>query len=549
MSRKAGIVAGCWLLVGVGTGLGPRFALASDPGWDPNPFRSQPRMEKIHPLDKSQPVSLSLDALRGSESGLELDDLKLDFDFPLVYHPRIERWLNYFTTDGGREVFARWLARSGRYEEMIRQVLREEGLPEDLLYLAMIESGFNPAAYSRARAGGIWQFIPSTGRKYGLSMDWWADERRDPEKSTRAAVSYLSDLYARFGSWHLAAASYNAGEGKIQRAIDTYETEDYWELVDYSFLRNETKDYLPKMIAAAIIAKNPERFGFTDVALEPAVEYETVSVSDATDLRVIARCAGAAYQEILRLNPELLRWCTPPGRQWEVRVPKGTAEAFQIAYAQVPAGQRVTFRRHVVRQGQTLSEIAAGYRTGVSAIMEVNRIRNPRTIRIGQSLIIPTPLGSAPAVIASASKALPKKSPAPSAPAASVKNPPAGAKKVVYTIQSGDTLWALSLAYEVTVAQLKTWNGIKNHYDLKPGDTVIIFTTQSEPLALAANPLATPPENSSSLTYTVRQGDNLWTIAQRFRLRIEDIQAWNSLERDHVLQPGDRLQLFVPKAN
>ena len=546
MSRKAGIVAGCWLLACVGIGRGPGGALASELRLDLDPFRTQPRTEKIYPLDKSQPFYLSLDALRGADSSLRPDDLKLDFDFPLVYHPRIERWLNYFTVGEGREVFARWLARSGRYEEMIRQILREEGLPEDFLYLAMIESGFNPAAYSRARAGGIWQFMPSTGRKYGLSMDWWADERRDPEKSTRAAVQYLSDLYARFGSWHLAAASYNAGEGKIQRAIDTYETEDYWELLDYSFLRNETKDYLPKMIAAAIIAKNPERFGFTDVALEPPVEYETVPVSDATDLRVIARCAGATYQEILRLNPELLRWCTPPGRSWQVRVPKGTAETFQLAYAQVPPSQRVTFRRHVIRQGETLSEIAASYRTGVGAIMQVNGIRNPRTIRTGQSLIIPTPIGSAPAVVASAPRPTPKKSPAPPPVA---KNPPPGTKKVVYTIQSGDTLWAISLAYDVTVAQLKSWNGIRNHYELKPGDTVMVYTTQSEPLILASNPPATPPQNSSSITYTVRRGDNLWTIAQRFRLRIEDIQAWNSLERDHILQPGDRLQLFVAKEN
>ena len=549
------------LIVGMGAWPASAWAMASLPGADiAEPARAA---ERIFPLDKSQSIHDSLRVLSGANQGLKPEDLKLDFDFPLVYHPRVEFWLRYFTTGEGREIFARWLARSGRYETMIRQILRQEGLPEDLLYLAMIESGFNPSAYSRARAAGVWQFMPSTGRRYGLSSDWWADERRDPEKSTWAAVRYLHELYIRFGRWHLAAASYNAGEGKIQRAIDTFETEDYWELLDYPFLRNETKDYLPKMIAAAIIAKNPERFGFTDVTLEPPLEYDTVKVPDATDLRVIARCAGTTFQELLRLNPDLLRWCTPPGRSWEVHVPKGTADAFQLAFAELPRSERLTFRRHLVRPGETLSQVARSYHTSASVIMQMNGIKNVHKLRAGQALIIPVPAGAAPPVVAEvertpARKTAHRKTYA-AAPAAK------GAKKMSYTIQSGDTLWAISQAYGVSVQQLKAWNGIRNHYYLKPGETITLYSTQTRPVAVVAaepssrskspaGPAKNAGKNSASgkkpqgraTSYTVRNGDNLWSIAHRYRLQPEDIRTWNSLEQDHVLHPGDRLQLFLP---
>ena len=550
MSRKAGLVTALWmgsLIAGLGAGPPVARAIEYIPGAElPQPVRAP---ERVFPLDKSQSPRESLGVLNGSNQGLKPEDLKLDFDFPLVYHPRVEYWLRYFTTGEGREIFARWLSRSGRYETMIRQILRQEGLPEDLLYLAMIESGFNPSAYSRARAAGVWQFIPSTGRKFGLSADWWADERRDPEKSTWAAVRYLHELYLRFGRWHLAAASYNAGEGKIQRAIDTFETEDYWELLDYPFLRNETKDYLPKMIAAAIIAKNPERFGFTNVTLEPPLEYDTVKVPDATDLRVIARCAGTTFQEILRLNPDLLRWCTPPGRSWEVHVPKGAADAFKLAFAEIPRSERLTFRRHLVRSGETLSQVARSYHTSASVIMQMNGMKSVHKLRAGQALIIPVPEGAAPPVLAEIERA-PARKAAPRQTVAAA--PPAkGAKKITYTIQSGDSLWAISQAYGVSVQQLKAWNGIKNHYELRPGETVTLYTNQPRATVAAAEspPRAkslAPKSKTPALTYTVRKGDNLSTIAHRYRLQPEDIRTWNSLNHDHVLHPGDRLQLFIP---
>ena len=217
---------------------------------------------------------------------------------PLVMNDRVQDWINYFQGPS-HERFERYLMRSGKYIPMIKRILRQYGLPEDLVYLAMIESGFNPHAYSRARATGTWQFIYRTGVRYGLRADNWIDERRDPEKSTIAAAKYLKDLYDQFNDWYLAAAGYNAGEGKIHRAIRKYRTEDFWEMSRQRYLRRETKDYVPKMIAAALISKNPGRYGFSHVKYEEPIPFEEVPIETPIDLRVAAQCAGVTYEEMV----------------------------------------------------------------------------------------------------------------------------------------------------------------------------------------------------------------------------------------------------------
>ena len=235
------------------------------------------------------------------------------FEIPLETNEAVDRWIEFFAVRA-HDRFATYLTRAGRYEDMIRTRLREAELPEDLLYLAMIESGMNPNAYSRAHAAGMWQFIRGTGRLYGLEVRLWVDERRDPYKATDAAIAHLADLYDQFGSWYLAAAAYNAGAGRVSRGIKRTGSTDFWDLADARVLRSETRNYVPKLIAAAIIAKNPEKYGFDDVVPEKPLEFETVEVPDATSFDVLAEAAGVSEDEIRLLNPQYARRVTPPSR-------------------------------------------------------------------------------------------------------------------------------------------------------------------------------------------------------------------------------------------
>jgi len=393
-----------------------------------------------------------------------------EFDIPIVINGKVEQFLKYYQTRG-RKVFSRWLARSKRYIPLMKELLREKGLPEDLVYLALIESGYNPRAYSRRKAMGLWQFMYHTGRRYGLKVDWWIDERRDPVKSTIAAARYLKHLYDRFECWYLAAAGYNAGEGKIQRAVKRYKTEDFWELTKYRYLKSETKNFIPKMIAAALIAKNPEEYGFSDISYEEPIRFETVKVPDATDLRVIAKASRSTYEELKRLNPELRRWCTPPNYpDYELKLPYGKREIFLRNFSKIPPSKRVTFRRHVVRSGETLSHIALRYRTDMRAIMRMNRIRNLHSIRAGRSLIIPV----------RGSEGLRKgKMPARLNQGRNLSKHEG--RGFIYTVRKGDTLWEISRSAGIDLESLCHWNGIQNASRIYPGDRLKILTEEGTP--------------------------------------------------------------------
>ncbi len=261
--------------------------------------------------------------------GQSLDHKEPVYDFPIVENDKVRYFIDYYT-GRAHKTFKIWLERSGRYLPMMRKIFAEAGLPQDLAYLAMVESGFNDKAYSWAHAAGPWQFIESTGRRYGLKNDWWHDERRDPEKSTRAAAHFLSDLYKSFdGDWYLAVPSYNAGPGKLRQAVKRYKTRDFWELTRGKYLKAETKNYLPKLLAVIMIAKQPEKYGFTDLEYQEPIAYEVASLPSSTDLEVVARLSGTDYKLIKKLNPELKRWCTPPAaKDYQVRLPNGTQTAF-----------------------------------------------------------------------------------------------------------------------------------------------------------------------------------------------------------------------------
>jgi membrane-bound lytic murein transglycosylase D len=376
------------------------------------------------------------------------------YDVPVVVNDKVEWFIKYFQTRG-REFFVRWLERSSGYIPMVKEILRESGLPEDLAYLALIESGFNPLARSRANAVGIWQFMRWTGRKYGLRVDWWIDERRDPEKSTVAAAGYLERLYERFDSWYLAAAGYNGGEGRVMSALKKHKTKEFWELASRGRpLRRETRDYIPKYLAAMIMAKDPEKYGFYELNYVEPVSYDKVKVSRPTDLKVIAKAAGTTVGEIKRLNPELKRWFTPPNYpSYEVKIPRGTAELFKERMKTIPPSDRLRFHTHRVKKGETLSHIARRYRTTIRAIMYLNNLRSSRFIRAGSTLVVPV----------REKKAHGKK-------AARVSIPTEG----LYTVKKGDTLWAISMRFGVEVESVLQWNDLKESDPIMPGQKLYL---------------------------------------------------------------------------
>jgi membrane-bound lytic murein transglycosylase D len=319
------------------------------------------------------------------------DQIKKDpeFDIPIVINGKVEQFIQYFQTTI-REKFVTWLGRSEKYIPFMRDVLREHGLPEDLVYLALIESGFNPYAYSRAKAVGMWQFISLTGKRYGLRVDWWVDERRDPEKSTVAAAKYLKDLHEMFECWYLAAAGYNAGEYKIIRAMKRYRTEDFWKLTQYRYLKRETKDYVPLMIAAALVAKDPEKYGFTDVEYQDPLQYEKVNVPELTSLSLIAKACETSLEEIKDLNPEIRRGVTPPNEsEYEIKIPFGNKDLFLKNFEMLQPFEKFPFKTHPVKKGESLKRIAGVYRVDLEPLLEINHLNKTSQVSKGMTLLIP----------------------------------------------------------------------------------------------------------------------------------------------------------------
>ena len=393
------------------------------------------------------------------------DDLPVS-DIPLTLNSKVEYFITYFQT-GARDVFARWLSRSERYIPMMKQVLKREGLPEDLVYLAMIESGFSPHAYSVASAVGPWQFMSGTGKRYALRIDHWIDERRDPLKSTVAAAMYLKELYGIFNKdWYLAAAGYNAGENKILRAIEMYNSKDFWQLSKGSYLKRETKDYVPKLLAAAIIAKDPAKYGFADVAYLSSIEFDTVIVPSRTDLELVAKICDIPYQTIRDLNPELRRWCTPPDYpKYELKVPKGKKAIFEAEYAKIPETGRYTekvlYTRYLAKKKDTLSSVASRFGTTPQVIAELNHLGVKSRLK-GKLLTIPVKGNDLDGRVAEAS-------------------PPAGKEAQVgkefnkyYTVKKGDTLASLARRFNVSARILTAWNNLKGKVALRPGKRIII---------------------------------------------------------------------------
>ena len=342
-----------------------------------------------------------------------------------------------------RDWFQEALSRGQKYLPGIRRVFAEEGIPQDLAYVALVESAFKTSAYSRAKAKGVFQFVSATGKRYGLAVDWWVDERSDPEKATRAAARYLKDLYGLFGDWNLALAGYNAGEGKVLRGMARYRKQDYWDLRKTRALRPETKNYVPLIHAAIVVAKSPQRYGFV-ITQDTLPEWEEVAVKGAYDLRVVAECVGEPVETLRGLNPELRRLATPADRSYDLRVPPGRGETLRQCLADLPADKKVAYRKHVVRRGQTLASIARANGVSAQAIAEANLLVAQRRLRPGTELVIPVPANKAHVVTARHE----------ASPASKDRD------NVRYRIQPGDTLSSIAAEHGTTVRQLQAWNGL-----------------------------------------------------------------------------------------
>jgi len=312
-----------------------------------------------------------------------------DYNTNEVASKAVERNIGLFSNTI-RDKFSLWLSRSGKYIEMMKDILRRKDIPENIVFLSLIESGFNPNAYSVARAAGPWQFIASTAKRYGLEINWWKDERRDPVKSTDAAASYLKDLYGMFGSWNLAMAAYNAGEGRILKAMKRSNADDYWALLGTSHIKPETKDYVPKFIAAGLIATNPGDFGFDEIEYHTPLSFDEVELNAPVDLSVAAECAGTTIEEIKRLNPELRRWCTPPDvSSYTLKIPEGTKEQFSKALAAISQNERFTIERYVVNKGETFSRIAKKTGVPLPVILSLNSLEKIMPLKPGSVVYLP----------------------------------------------------------------------------------------------------------------------------------------------------------------
>jgi membrane-bound lytic murein transglycosylase D len=514
---------------------------------------------------KAGGVDVPVDFYNDPQAAVQGDPLHLDeidpseFDIPIDINEHVIAKLRMFLGPH-RKYIEKWLERKSRYEPMIMAELERRGLPKDLIYLSMIESGFNPYAYSSAQAAGLWQFIPSTGQYYGLDIDWWVDERRDPEKATHAALQMLGELHKQFGDWRLAFASYNTGPGRVRSALANAKATDpgadYWDLVDRDLLHSETQGYVPKIVAAAIIGHHPERYGFTNLKPEPELEYDTVPVQGVVDVLVLAECAGIDEEAFRMLNPAIRRYATPEGTS-EIRVPKGKAIVFSEALAKVPPEERLQLVKHQVRRGETVSIIASRYGVSSSEIIRVNGIRNPNQIEVGQLLVVPL-RGASGASSTSVATAVITSRPAPE-PVAKTSSSSSGSSDTsssstasTHKVRSGETLVSIAERYHVSLSDLQKWNGIGNASHIEVGQVLKVRSSGTSSGASTSSSSSSAPAAAAPakplFTYTVRSGDTLALIAERYKVGLSDLAKWNGIRDADEIEVGTSLKFFGGKA-
>ncbi len=459
-------------------------------------------------------------------------------DVPLTVNDQVLAYLNYFQTPRGSAIVETGLRRAGRYRAMVQRVLKEEGLPQDLIYLAQAESAFQPQAVSKAGARGMWQFMSFAGRKYGLQKTWWVDERQDPEQATRAAARDLRDLYNQFGDWYLAMAAYNSGAGTVQRAVERTGYADFWELYRRNVLPKETQNYVPIILALTLISKDPARYGI-EFEPEPPLEADTVKPGQAIDLRLVAETIDTDLESLRSLNPELLRLVTPPDPDFVLRLPEGTAERFFAEIAAIPPEKWVSWRRHKVESGETLSSIAKEYRVSPAEVADANELTPGTPLDAGQKLIIPAAERSETTI----------------------------GKLIRYRVRRTDTIGTIADEFDVTPGELRKWNHLRaNHVargtslriypggmapepprresreirdaDAAPGDSVPALHNGK------ANVPVMEARATSTVVHHVKPGETLWSIARAYQTTVEAIQAGNRYLFSRPLQVGDTLTIL-----
>ncbi|MGB1764759.1 LysM peptidoglycan-binding domain-containing protein [Alloalcanivorax xenomutans] len=444
--------------------------------------------------------------------------LREGYGLPRVDNPRVEEQRVFYTRHP--VYFTRVTTRAERYLKFIVDETEARHMPTELALLPVVESAFDPFAYSHGRAAGPWQFIPSTGQHFGLRQDWWYDGRRDIIASTRAALTYLQQLADRFdGDWLLALASYNAGAGTILRAQKRNEAAgkptDFWSLD----LPTETTAYVPKLLAVADIVRNPKQYG---VALHPITDvpyFISVDTGGQLDLTQAARLAEVPMEELYLLNPGFNRWATAPAGPHRLLVPADKADRFKAGLASLPAGQRMSWQRYTIARGDNLQSIARRHRTKVQVLREINHLKG-NTIIAGKTLLIPqSARGSA-------------------APAGDGAKP--RGRRLAHKVDSGDTLWDLARHYQVSVRDLAQWNDLDPKDPLRVGQTLQVWSGNE------SGDQGQRSEMVRQVRYSVRHGDSLYTIANRFNVSVNDIRSWNNtLSKRRYLRPGDRVTLFV----
>ncbi len=447
-------------------------------------------------------------------------------DLPLMMTDQVAGYINYFSTRG-RPTLEHGLTLSGRYRDLIENVLKEEGVPQDLIYLAQAESGFHPYAVSRVGARGIWQFMGSRAKGYGLHHDLWVDDRQDPEKSTRAAAHHLRDLYNQFGDWYLAMAAYNSGPGTVQSAVKRTGYADFWELYRRNVLPKETRNYVPIIVAVAIMTKNPSQYGLQNIIPDPPMKYETVKINYPVDLRLVAECIDVTPSELQELNPALLRMTTPKG-VYELHLPVGTADKYQAAIAGIPADMRLWWRYHTVDRGETLMSLSRTYRTPMKTIATANQLDPSDTIEAGAKLVIPIAPGRHN----------------------SGDSQTYARRLTIYRVRKNDTLESVSNNLGIAPPTIRRWNRMKG--DSLAGRRVLYVHLPVSPTVAAAEHQAKPKSHHTSeladnkpgspVRHTVKRGETLYSIANNYKTSVKAIKQTNA--NVATLRPG--MVLIIP---
>ena len=461
--------------------------------------------------------------------------LRDGFQLSDYQHPRVSSDLAWFERHPA--YLERVVERATPYMHLIVEELEKRDMPMEIALLPVVESAFQPFAYSHGRAAGLWQFVPGTGKRFGLRQTWWYDGRRDVAEATRAALNYLQYLHRHFdGDWLHALAAYNSGEGTVGRAIRNNKRRgkptDYWSLD----LPKETEGYVPKLLAISTLVANPPAHGIILDSIPDAPYLASVDIGSQIDLDLAAELAGISLEDMYLYNPGFNRWATDPDGPHHLLVPVEKAEVLAHNLNEYPAKERIAWKRHTVRDGDVLGVLAERYRTTVSLIKDVNGIRG-NSIRAGHTLIIPVARKDLARYRLSSSQRL-----------KSLQNRPRNGYKVEYQVREGDTLWDIARKYDIGVMQLAKWNGMAPRDPLKPGRKLVIWAKNEEKVS-AINPanFVHPFEQTTHrrIGYTVRNGDSLALISQRFRVSIDSLKRWNKLEGEKYLQPGQHLTLYV----